>query len=74
MYKIVEMGVMLMPRAKLTYDNRCWLEQAFKEGMDPMKICEYLGISTHQLQLEKKLGWDGEEKAYSAHRAQLKLK
>ena len=33
-----------MPRAKLTYDNRCWLEQALKEGMDPMKICEHLGI------------------------------
>lgn len=65
---------MLMPRAKLTYDNRCWLEQALKQGMDPMKICEHLGISTHQLQMEKKMGWIREEKTYSAHKAQLQLK
>lgn len=63
-----------MPRAKLTYDNRCWLEQALKEGMDPMKICEHLGISTHQLQLEKKMGWIRDKKIYSAHKAQLQLK
>lgn len=63
-----------MPRAKLTYDDRLWLENALKEGMDPLKICEHFGISTYQLQLEKRLGWLKEEKRYSAHEAQMALK
>ncbi len=63
-----------MPRAKLTYDDRLWLENALNKGMDPMKICEHLGISTHQLLLEKKMGWIKEKKTYSAHKAQLQLK
>lgn len=64
----------VMPRAKLTYDDRIWLENALKENMDPMKICEHFGISSHQLALEKKLGWITEEKKYSAEKAQLSLR
>lgn len=67
-------GVIFMPRAKLTFDERLWLEDALKKGMDPMEICEHFGISTYQLQLEKKLGWSKEEKKYSAHKAQMALK
>lgn len=63
-----------MPRAKLTYEDRLWLEDALKKGTDPLKICEHLGISSHQLQLEKRLGWIKGEKRYSAHTAQLALK
>lgn len=63
-----------MPRAKLTYEERLWLEEALKGKMDPMKICEHFGISTHQLQLEKRLGWIKEKKEYSAHKAQMALK
>lgn len=63
-----------MPRAKLTYEDRLWLEGALKKEMDSLEICEHLGISSHQLQLEKRLGWIKEEKKYSAHTAQLALK
>lgn len=63
-----------MPRAKLTYEERLWLEDALDKNMDPMRICEHLGISTHQLQLEKNLGKIANTKRYSAHKAQLSLK
>lgn len=63
-----------IPRAKLTYENRLWLEDAFDHQMDPMEICEHLGISTYQLQMEKKLGWIPEKKIYSAEKAQRSLK
>lgn len=42
--------------------------------MEPMKICEHFGISSYQLEQEKKLGWIKEKKAYSANLAQLSLK
>lgn len=63
-----------IPRAKLNFESRRWLEQALIQGMDSMKICEHLGISSYQLQLEKKLGWISEEKIYSAEKAQFSLK
>ena len=63
-----------MPRAKLSYEQRLWLEDALKKEMDSMKICEHLGISSYQLQMEKNLGWIKEKKTYSAMKAQLSLK
>ncbi len=63
-----------MPRAKLTYEQRQWLEKALKNKMNPLLICEHFGISSYQLSLEKKQGWVKEEKSYSAIKAQLSLK
>ena len=63
-----------MPRARLTFEERVWLEQVLDKKVDPMEICRYLGISTYQLQVEKKLGWIKEEKGYSAEKAQHALK
>lgn len=62
-----------MPRAKLTFEERVWLEAVLDKKMDPMDICRYLGISTYQLQVEKRLGWKKEEKRYSAEKAQRSL-
>lgn len=63
-----------MPRARLSYEERVWLEEVLERKMDPMEICRFLGISTYQLQLEKRLGWMKEEKRYSAEKAQRSLK
>lgn len=46
-----------MPRAKLTFEERVWLEEALNKKVNHMEICRYLGISTYQLQVERKLGW-----------------
>ena len=63
-----------MPRARLTFEEREWLEQVLEKNVDPMEICRQLGISTYQLQMEKKLGWMKKEKRYSAEKAQHALK
>lgn len=67
-------GEGLCPRAKLSYQERLWLQEAFEKKMDPLKICEHFGISSYQLDMERKLGWMKEKKAYSAKKAQYSLK
>lgn len=62
-----------MPRARLTYEERLWMEDALEKGLDPLLICEHFEISPDQLLREKKLGWIKEEKTYSAKKAQLSL-
>ena len=62
-----------MPKAKLTFQDRKWLETQFLANKDQIEICEELGISTYQLQMEKKLGWMKEKQMYSAEKAQQKL-
>lgn len=65
---------MKMPRAKLTFEERMWLEKVLDKKVDHMEICRYLGISTYQLQVEMKLGWIKDQKRYSAEKAQHALK
>ena len=36
-----------MPRAKLTFEERVWLEEALNKKVNHMEICRYLGISTY---------------------------
>lgn len=64
----------IMPRAKLTFEERVWLEEALNKKVKHMEICRYLGISTYQLQLERRLGWIKKEQRYSAEKAQHALK
>lgn len=59
-----------MPRAKLTFEERVWLEEALNKKVNHMEICRYLGISTYQLQVERKLGWIKKEQRYSAEAAE----
>lgn len=63
-----------MPRAKLSYAERLYLEYSLKCDISGFDICLHLGISTQQLKREKELGWVKEEKRYSAEKAQLSLK
>ena len=69
-----ERRLMKMPRAKLTFEERMWLEKVLDKKVDHMEICRYLGISTYQLQVEMKLGWIKDQKRYSAEKAQHALK
>ena len=72
--KTVQKGGETMPRAKLSYAERLYLEYSLKCGISGFDICLHLGISTQQLKREKELGWVKEEKRYSAEKAQLSLK
>lgn len=63
-----------MPRAKLSYEQRLYIEYSLKSGKKGFEICKHLGISTQQLKREKELGWVKAEKRYSAEKAQLSLK
>lgn len=63
-----------MPRARLSYEERLYLEYSLKCGRSGFDICRHLGISTQQLKREKELGWVRDEKGYSAEKAQLSLK
>lgn len=67
-------GKEVMPRAKLTFEERVWLEETLNKKVNHMEICRYLGISTYQLQVERKLGWIKKEQRYSAEKAQHALK
>lgn len=62
-------------RARLSYEQRCYIEKALNDGYSNETICKKLGISGYQLTLEKRLGgWSREHKKYSAETAQLALK
>lgn len=50
-----------MPRARLSYAERLYLEYSLKSGKSSFDICIHLGISTQQLKREKELGWVKEE-------------
>ncbi len=64
-----------MKRAKLTYEQRKWLEEALKNGTSNQQIFEELSIDSYQLYKEKQLGgWSRENPVYSADKAQLSLK
>ncbi len=63
-----------MPRERLSYEERLYLEYSLKCGKSGFEICKHLGISTQQLKREKELGWVKDEKRYSAEKAQLSLK
>lgn len=63
-----------MPRAKLSYKQRLYIEDSLKSGKKGFEICMHLGISTQQLKREKELGWVKDEKRYSAKKAQMSLK
>ena len=67
-------GKEVMPRAKLTFEERVWVEEALNKKVNHMEISRYLGISTYQLQVERKLGWIKKEQRYSAEKAQHALK
>ena len=62
-------------RAKLTYEQRRWLEIALKNGISNQQIFDELGMDSYQLYREKKLGgWSSENPVYSADKAQMSLK
>lgn len=64
-----------MNRAKLTYKQRKWLEEALKNGTSSQQIFEELGIDSYQLYKEKQLGgWSKENPVYSADIAQMSLR
>ena len=64
-----------MTRAKLTFEERIWLENALNNGYSKQKIFEKLGIDSYQLYKEKQLGgWSKKNPVYSASKAQLALK
>ena len=64
-----------MKRAKLTYKQRKWLEDALKNKKSNQQIFEELGMDSYQLYKEKKLGgWSKENPVYSADIAQISLK
>lgn len=60
-------------RAKLKYEERVLLEDLLNAGTEKLKICEELGISSSQLEAEKRRGWVSSEKKYSADKAQFSL-
>lgn len=72
--KLYKKGGEKMPRARLSYEQRLYLEYALKIKKSGFEICKHLGISTQQLKREKALGWVKPEKRYSAEKAQLSLK
>lgn len=62
-------------RARLTYEQRVWLETALNSGYSKQQIFDKLGIDSYQLYREKQLGgWSKENPVYSANKAQLALK
>lgn len=63
-----------MPRPKLSFDQRVLIEQYLKAKKSKMFICEKLGLSTYELQLEIKRGQSKEDKVYSAERSQMTLR
>lgn len=60
-------------RAKLKYEERVLLEDLLNAGTAELKICEELGISSSQLEAEKRRGWVSSERKYSADKAQFSL-
>lgn len=60
-------------RVKLKYEERVLLEDLFNKGTDKISICEELGISSSQLEAERRRGWVSSEKRYSAEKAQFSL-
>ena len=62
-------------RAKLTYEQRKWLEDALRNGKSNQEIFDELGMDSYQLYKEKQLGgWSRSKQAYSADIAQFSLK
>ncbi len=64
----------ILKRARLTYEQRQWLEEAFHKGYSNQEIFDQLGIDSYQLYIEKRLGgWSKENPVYSADIAQMSL-
>lgn len=63
-----------MPRPKLSYQERVFIEESLKQQVSKTEICEHLGLSTYELQLEIRKGQSKEDKSYSANRSQMTLR
>lgn len=63
-----------MPRPKLSYQERVFIEESLKQEVSKSEICERLGLSTYELQLEIRRGQSNEDKTYSANRSQMTLR
>ena len=63
-----------MPRAKLSFAQRLYIETMLKLNVPQSKICIQLGIASVQLQMEIRRGWIPKEKRYDSMKAQLSLR
>ncbi len=62
-----------MPKAKLSFKERLFIETMLKANVSKKSICINLGISSVQLQMELRHGWISEEERYDPIKAQLSL-